>query len=141
MHEYSVVSQLVTALCEQLDGHRGRVVEVLLHKGELRVLSDPALINAFEMVVQGTRLDGATLRIETVKTVIRCAACGYDGAPEVLNDPTFHYAIPVLTCPQCGGEVELVAGRELYVDQVTMETEDEGGGDGSAPEGDVPDRS
>ncbi|UCF09796.1 MAG: hydrogenase maturation nickel metallochaperone HypA [Candidatus Bipolaricaulota bacterium] len=139
MHEYSVVSQLVSALCEQLDDHPGRIVEVLLHKGELRVLSDPALVNAFEMVVQGTRLEGARLRIESVAPIIRCAACGYDGAPEVLSDPAFHFAIPVLTCPQCGGEVELRAGRELYVDQVTVES---GGEQGSgSPEGDASDRS
>jgi len=121
MHEYSVVAELVSALLPQLDGVRGRVVEVHLHKGELRVLSDIALRNAFELVVTGTRLDGATLRVHPVAAAIRCSACDFRGAPELLTEPALHFSIPVLSCPRCGGEVELTSGRELYVDTVSVE--------------------
>jgi hydrogenase nickel insertion protein HypA len=121
MHEYSVVAELVSALLPQLEEVRGRVVEVHLCKGELRVLSDVALRNAFALIVAETPLDGATLRIERVSATVRCDACGFCGAPELLSDPALHFSIPVLSCPRCRGEVTLVAGRELHVDTVSVE--------------------
>jgi hydrogenase nickel incorporation protein HypA/HybF len=121
-----VVAELVSALLPQIENVEGRILEVHLHKGGLRILSDVALQNAFELVAAGTRLEGATLRIEPVPAEVRCDACGFRGAPELLEDPAFHFAIPVLSCPRCGGEVELLTGRELYVD--TLSVEDPAGG-------------
>lgn len=122
MHEYSVVSELVTALLPRLEGHAGKIISVHLKKGELRILSDQALISAFEIVSQGTRLQGATLEIEEVKAFIRCKACEYEGKAEYLRDEAFHFSIPVLTCPHCGSEVDVLFGRELYVNRVTLTT-------------------
>lgn len=121
MHEYSVVSELVAGLLPRLEGHPGKVTTVYLHKGEMRILSDYALKSAFEIVAQGTRLEGASLEIETVEARISCPACGYAGKAEYLDDPAFHFVIPVLTCPKCGAEVDIVSGRELYIDRVSVE--------------------
>jgi len=61
MHEYSVVAELVSALLPRLEEHPGEVTTVFLKRGELRILSDWALKNAFEIVTEGTRLEGASL--------------------------------------------------------------------------------
>jgi len=123
MHEYSVASELISALLPKIDGHPGRVRAVILVKGELRILSDTALRNAFEVLSRGTRLDGSELVIEPVEARVHCDACGYEGVAESFREEAFHFAIPILSCPSCGGEVDIVAGRELYVDRVTIDTE------------------
>lgn len=120
MHEYSVVTELVSGLLPQLDGHPGRVKAVILRKGDLRILSARALVNAFEVVAAGTRLEGAALEIEPVAARVSCRACDYEGQAEIHKDDEYHFAVPVLTCPACQGEVDIVSGRELYVDRVTM---------------------
>ncbi len=122
MHEYSVVSELVASLLPQLDSYPGKVITVYLKKGEMRILSDWALKNAFEIIAQGTRLDEASLEIEEVEARIRCPECGYTGKAEYLDDPAFHFVIPVLTCPRCGAEVDVLSGRELYIDRVSIES-------------------
>ena len=123
MHEYSVASELISALLPKLEEHPGRITAVVLVKGELRILSDTALRNAYDLLSQGTRLEGSDLVVEPVEVRVRCAACGYRGPADHVSEEAFHFAIPILTCPTCGGEVDVEAGRELYVDRVTVETE------------------
>jgi len=131
MHEYSVVAELVEALTERLADVPGTVTQVHLRKGELRILSDRALVNAYEVVTQGTRLSGSTLEIETIPARVSCKACSFEGAATVLQDETFHFAIPVLSCPQCGSDVDVLTGRELTVESVSVEGEDEGAAGGA----------
>jgi hydrogenase nickel incorporation protein HypA/HybF len=123
MHEYSVVTELISALLPKLEDHPGRVCGVVLVKGELRILSDTALTNAFEVLSQGSRLEGSELVIESVEVRVRCGSCGYEGSADHVREESFHFAIPILSCPTCGGEVDIEAGRELYVDRVTMQAE------------------
>ena len=123
MHEYSVVSELISALLPKLEEHDGRVSAVILVKGELRILSDMALKNAFELLACGTRLEGSELVIEPVEVRVRCRACDYEGVADHVREESFHFAIPILSCPTCGAEVDVEAGRELYVDRVTIQSE------------------
>jgi hydrogenase nickel incorporation protein HypA/HybF len=120
MHEYSVVSELISSLLPRLEGVSGRILSVHLQKGELRILSDWALIHAFEVLSEGTQLEGAVLEIESVGVTLRCRGCGYEGRGDTLCDEIFHFAVPVLTCPRCKGEVDVLSGRELYVDKITL---------------------
>ena len=122
MHEYSVVVELVDALLPRLEEHEGEVISVFLKKGDLRILSDRALQNAFEVVVQGTRLEGATLEIESIPASVACRSCDYAGPAKTLEDETLHFAVPVLACPVCGADVEIRSGRELSVDRVSLRT-------------------
>jgi len=122
MHEYSVVTELVNALLPRLEEHVGEVTAVHLKKGDLRILSDRALKNAFDVVAQGTRLENATLEIEPISVTVACGSCGFEGPAEVIRDETFHFAVPLLSCPQCGAEVEIRSGRELMVDRVSLST-------------------
>ena len=121
MHEYSVVAELVSGLLPQLEEHPGRVKAVILRKGDLRILSARALVNAFEVLAAGTRLEGATLEIEPVAARVSCRSCDYEGVAEIHKDDEYHFAVPVLACPACEGMVDIVSGRDLYVDRVTME--------------------
>ena len=123
MHEYSVASELISALLPKIEEHSGRVRAVILVKGELRILSDEAMRNAFELLAQRTRLEGAELIVEPVGVRVRCRSCEYEGPPDHVREESFHFAIPILSCPTCGAEVDIESGRELYVDRVTIQTE------------------
>ena len=117
-----MVAELVDALLPRLAAHAGEVTTVFLKKGDLRILSDRALKNAFEVVAQGTRLEGATLEIESIPARVACRACLYEGLAKTLKDEAFHFAVPILTCPDCGSDVEVRSGRELSVDRVSVRT-------------------
>lgn len=123
MHEYSVVDELIAQLVPALAAHQGVVKRVFLRKGELRILSDRALVNAFEVLARGTRLEGAALEIEAVAVSVVCPTCGYRGVAGRLTDAANHYAVPVLACPACSADVQVETGRELYVDRVTLADE------------------
>jgi hydrogenase nickel incorporation protein HypA/HybF len=120
MHEYAVVDELIRSLIPRLEEHPGDVAEVFLSKGELRILSDRALAHAFDLLKSGTRLESATLVIESVEAEASCASCGYRGSVGRFEDEAGHFSVPILSCPSCGAPVELLSGRELYVDRVTL---------------------
>lgn len=122
MHEYSVVAELVEALLPRLEEHVGEVTAVFLKKGDLRILSDRALKSAFVIVAQGTRLEGATLEIESIQPRVACRSCSYEGPARTLDDDEFHFAVPILACPECESRVEIRSGRELSVDRVSLRT-------------------
>ena len=120
MHEYAVVDELIASLLPRLSEVPGSISAVFVKKGELRVLSDGALENAFVLLSRGTRLEMARLVVESVPAVVRCGSCLYEGPAKTFSDEGGHYAIPILDCPRCGGEVSITAGRELCVDRVAV---------------------
>ena len=121
MHEYSVASELINSLLPKAEEVEGQIVGVFLKKGEMRILSDHALANAFELLAEGTLLEGARLIIELIPVSVSCAACGYEGAVDHVSDDAFHFAVPILSCPTCQSEVDMKSGRELYVDRLSVQ--------------------
>jgi len=115
MHEYALAAELVAAVQRALAGREvERVKEVHLRKGELRLVVDEALQQAYRLLTAGTPLEGSELRIEEVKVELGCRSCGYRGPAE------YECAAPILECPRCGAGVELLRGRELELTRVTV---------------------
>ena len=82
--------------------------------GALRQVVPSALEFAFELLTNGTELEGAELLIEEVPARGRCRACGAE---------TTMWSFP-LQCGSCGGlDLSLLAGEELLVDALEMEEE------------------
>lgn len=120
MHEYSVAAELVDALLAEIAAIEGQIVGVILKKGELRILSDQSLGHAFELLAEGTALEGARLIVESVPVNVACASCGYEGAAEYVTDEASHFTVPILSCPKCQSKVDVLTGRELFVDRLTV---------------------
>ena len=110
MHELSIAEAVVRS-AERHAGDR-RVTRVRLKVGHLRQVVPSALEFGFELVSQGTRLDGAELELEEVPAAGRCRACGAETELEWFP----------LACGACGGvDLEVVRGEELLIESLEVE--------------------
>ena len=110
MHELSLASAIASIASDHARGRRVTRVEVRV--GALRQVVPEALTFAFELVVEGTDLDGTELALEHVPVRVTCAGCGAESEPA---------AFPLL-CTACGSSgVEICAGDELLVESLELE--------------------
>jgi hydrogenase nickel incorporation protein HypA/HybF len=71
-----------------------------------------ALAFSFDLVVQGTPVEGAELEIDEVPVTGECRACGAENRLE---------SFPLL-CNSCGShDLEILTGEELYVESLELE--------------------
>jgi hydrogenase nickel incorporation protein HypA/HybF len=112
MHELSIADAVFHVALRHAAGRRVHRVE--LRVGHLRQVVPSALSFAWELITDGTALDGAELAIEEVPARGRCRACEAETTMESFP----------LQCGRCGSlDVELVAGEELLVDALELEEE------------------
>jgi len=113
MHELSLAEAVVEVATRHARGRRVRTVE--LRVGALRQVVPSALTFAFELLSNGTVLEGAELAIEEVPARGRCRACRAETT--VRSFP--------LQCAACGGfDLEVIAGEELLVDALELDEAD-----------------
>ena len=108
MHELAITQSIVDAVTDHTGG--AKVAAVQLRVGKLSGVVPDAMRFCFEMVTDGTTLEGARLEIQEPEGRGRCRRCGDDF---VLPDP-------VLLCPCGSADVELLSGRELSVTSVEV---------------------
>ena len=110
MHELSIAESVVRIAEQHAAGRPVAVVE--LKVGHLRQVVPSALAFAFELVAQGTCVEGAELKMEEIPAAGRCRGCGTES--ELDGFP--------LLCPSCGSwDLELLRGEELLVDALELE--------------------
>jgi hydrogenase nickel incorporation protein HypA/HybF len=104
MHELSL-AEAIAAIAEEHAGGR-RVAKVEVEIGHLRQAVPTALTFAFELVTQGTPIEGAELEIKDVPARVACRSCKADS--RLVELP--------FACPSCGSvDVDVSAGDELFV--------------------------
>lgn len=114
MHELSIAQSLI----EIVDRHAGgrRVTRVEVKVGRLRQVVPDALSFAFELVAEGTPVEGAELVLEDVAAAGTCGSCGSDTPLPELP----------LACRRCGSvDVEVTQGEELRVEALEIEEPDD----------------
>jgi hydrogenase nickel incorporation protein HypA/HybF len=109
MHELALAEAIV-AIAEEHAGGRP-VAKVELKIGHLRQVVPSALTFAFELVTQGTSIEGAELEIEHLPARVACRSCKADS--RLVELP--------FACPSCGSvDVDVRAGDELFVDALEL---------------------
>jgi hydrogenase nickel incorporation protein HypA/HybF len=109
MHELSIADSIVRIAERHANGRRVSAVEVRV--GALRQVVPSALSFAFELVAQGTPVEGAVLELAEVPAVVACRACG--GESEVEGFP--------LACRACKSlDVDVLAGEDLLVESLEV---------------------
>ena len=113
MHELAIAEGVVEVALRHARGRPVAAVE--LKVGHLRQVVPSALEFAFELVAEGTPLEGAELRMDEVPAAGRCRSCGLDTPLPELP----------LCCRRCGsGDVEVTRGEELLVEALELEEEE-----------------
>jgi hydrogenase nickel incorporation protein HypA/HybF len=108
MHELSVTQSVVEAVMDRTGEQR--VVEVRLRVGRLSGVVPDAMRFCFDLVTDGTPLQGARLDIDEPRGSASCRRCG---ATFVLHDL-------ILLCPCGSADVDVLTGRELAICSVEV---------------------
>lgn len=127
MHEATVIANVVDAVLEELKKYDVKSVHaVTLTVGDLTQLGTEQMEFAYEVITKGTILDGSVLVIEPEHITLSCKQCGYEGPANTIDfgDSTEHN-IPVLSCPRCGGPVEILKGQACCVKNMDIDCGDE----------------
>ena len=110
MHELSIAESVVQIASRHANGRR--VTRVWLKVGHLRQVVPSALAFGFDLVAEGTPVEGAELEMENVPATGVCRDCGTESRLQTFP----------LQCGACGGfDLELLAGEELFVESLELE--------------------
>lgn len=115
MHESGLVSRIINAVLQAAAGQNAsQVLEVDLLIGKLNFLHPDQLRQVYQSLTRGTMLEGSKLIVEEGDAAVRCNRCGEE---RVLLLPAWgcEQPIPTFNCPACGGEVEILRGRECLI--------------------------
>lgn len=117
MHEISVAQSIIDiAETNARKQNCTHIQTIKIRLGEFTTIVPDALEFAFEVARRGTLAEDATLEIESVPMVTRCALCGR------VSDPVRQIC---LLCPYCGLPLEIVSGEELQVEYIEVTSESE----------------
>jgi hydrogenase nickel incorporation protein HypA/HybF len=103
VHELSITQSVVDAVADHVGD--SRVLAVHLTVGRLSGVVPDAMRFCFELLTEGTALEGARLDIDEPAGLAHCRGCDHD------------FTLPdlVLLC-ECGStDVEVLTGRELRI--------------------------
>jgi hydrogenase nickel incorporation protein HypA/HybF len=115
MHEISVAISIVEIAEANARKQGARSIQLIkLVLGEFTTIVQEALEFAFEIARQDTLAAHARLVIEIAPMVVRCLSCG------VIRSPVRDI---ILSCPQCGLPLEIVAGEDIQLEYIEVETE------------------
>jgi len=113
MHEQSIVeSLLLTALKNAEKEKANKILRIYLVVGELSGVEEEAVNFYFGFLSRNTIAAEASISYIHVPMELRCRECEIIFTPQKYD----------LHCPNCKEQqVDIVAGRELYVDNIEVE--------------------
>ena len=113
MHELSIAESLIQVASEYArENAAERIVSVTIRVGALSCVHQSALEFSFEVVAQGTMLEGARLHYVEVPVSVYCGTCELESPLPGIQD---------LRCPNCGVACgDLRSGRELDIESIEI---------------------
>lgn len=113
MHEQSIVESLLTLALQNAEKANARkIVGIHLVVGDYTGIVEEAVNLYFGFLGKDTIAAGAKITYTHVPGQLRCRDC----------DLLFPLKKRDFRCPKClGGRVEIVGGRELYIDNMEVE--------------------
>ena len=121
MHEFSMTTQIVENVLREAEKHNAKkVTEVHLIIGKLTFLGVEQVRFSYNILIDGTIMEGSKLYIEEKNGVVKCSICGYEGDFMYQDNPEYHIPTPTLRCPNCEGVVRIVGGRECTIKSIKL---------------------
>lgn len=110
MHELAVTQNIIRIIeAEAQKQGFTKVASIRLAVGEVSGVIPECLHEFFPIASRGTIAEGAVLTAKTIPARLRCDDCGWEAE------------VKAAACPQCGGAIRLVSGREFFVDFIEVE--------------------
>lgn len=110
MHELSIAESVVRIAGDQAAGRQ--VTKVCMRVGHLRQVVPSALLFSFDLVSEGTPVEGAELIVQEIPVLGKCRDCAEESQ---LDSFPLH-------CAACGNfDLEILAGEELLVESLELE--------------------
>lgn len=127
MHEFSAACSIVDTALEAATSNRASKVSIVnVEVGEFTFLIPEQLIFNFEIASKNSILEGAELRIKTVRGRLLCNDCGFEGESKI--DPDIPNQIAVfapMKCPKCGGSsTKITGGKDFVITSIEAEVVD-----------------
>ncbi len=121
MHEYSAIAQLVEAVLREAKKRNSKkVTEVHLLIGKLSNFGSEQMQFWYEVLGEGTILEGSVLHIEEEEGMVECENCEYKGPIQLEEQPPYYIAVPTLRCPECDSVVNIIRGKECVVKSIKL---------------------
>ena len=119
MHEFSIAQTIVQAVLAELKKVQpARLVRARIVAGNLHQLVSANLNFAYQVLTKETPAAGSRLSIRRVPITAECRQCHWHGK--------IHGAL--FACGKCrSGNIEITGGRELYLDSIEVEKDDQAG--------------
>jgi hydrogenase nickel incorporation protein HypA/HybF len=113
MHELAITQSMLNLVLEQAEKAGAKEVgKINLVIGEMTGVVGDCVQFYFDFISRGTIAEGAALAIKTVPTQARCRGCNKNFELKEFD----------WTCPYCqGNNMEIVAGKELFVESIEVE--------------------
>ena len=112
MHEMSLAEGILGIAKDYAEQNgAAKVTKIALLIGDMAGVETDSLEFCLGIVKKGTLAEDAEVVIQHVPLVGRCTMCGKERPIEKYN----------FVCPDCGGVMETVSGREMRVDYLEME--------------------
>jgi hydrogenase nickel incorporation protein HypA/HybF len=108
VHELAITEGVVEAVTDRLPG--ARITCVRLEIGALSGVVADSVRFCFDLVTDGTDLQGARLEITEPAGHCKCRVCGSEFEP----------AGPILLCPCGSADISVLAGQDLKITSVMV---------------------
>jgi hydrogenase nickel incorporation protein HypA/HybF len=113
MHEMSIAQSLIEIIEDEMEKHGASVLRsVRLHIGQMSAVVPDALSFCFQVITEGTALEGARLDMEVIPLKGFCRKCGSEFE---IEDYAF-------VCPICAStEIDSLAGQDLSIVEIEVD--------------------
>ena len=117
MHEYSICQRIINVTQSEysrISPPPKKLNKVHVVVGRLHQIIPDYLVSAYALLTKDTDLEGSTMELTIKPVTCKCSLCGWEGQIE----------FPLFECLSCQSmDVELVSGKELYLDRLEIEEE------------------
>ena len=113
MHELAITQSMLDLVLEQAQEVEAKEVKrINLVIGEMSGFVEECVQFYFDFISKGTIAERSALSFKKIPTTARCRSCG-----KLFKPKEFDWA-----CPYCQSNImEIVAGKELYVESIEVE--------------------
>lgn len=111
MHEIAITVSLISVVNDEVRRcGGGKVTEVAMSIGGIQSVEPDSIKMCFDLLVEGTDLEGAVLNINRMPILIYCNSC----MNESVSDGNFH-------CIECGSsDVKILPSGGMIVNGITL---------------------